>query len=65
MPIVTLLLTIAVIGLIAWLIVTFIPMPPQFKTAIYVVAGVAVLFYLLQAFGLVGGLGSIRVPTVR
>jgi len=65
MGLVTLLLTIAVIGLIAWLIVKFIPMPPNFATAIYVVAGICVLLYIFQAFGLISGIGNVRVPVLR
>ena len=64
MPLITVLLTIAIIGLVAWLIVRFIPMPPNFATIIYVVAGIVVLLYILSAFGLISG-GGIRVPTLR
>ena len=65
MSLITVLLTIAVIGLIAFLIVKFVPMPPNFQTVIYVVTGIVVLLYVLQAFGLIGGgVGSVKVPTV-
>lgn len=47
--------SLALVGLAVHLIVTFIPMPEKFKTAIYVVAGVACLLYLLSAFGLWNG----------
>lgn len=55
MNVISLLLVIAVVGLIAWLITTYIPMPPKFATLIYVIAGIAVVVYLLQALGVVGG----------
>ncbi len=62
MSLIGLLLALAVVGLIAWLIVRFIPMPPNIATLIYVVAGIVALLYALQAFGIVPNL---RVPTVR
>lgn len=55
MNILSLILVIALIGLIAWAVTEFIPMPPKFATLIYVIAGIAVVVYLLQALGVVGG----------
>lgn len=48
---ITLLITIALVGLAAWALTYFIPMPPKFQTLIYVVAAVFVLLYILNAFG--------------
>lgn len=48
--VIQLLVVIAIVGLIAWAIVYFIPMPPKFATAIYVVAGVACLLIILSMF---------------
>jgi len=36
-------------------------MPPAFKTAIYVIAGIVLLLYVLSAFGLVPDVMAIRV----
>lgn len=44
----TLIIYIAILGLIVWAVTTFIPMPPQFKTLIYVVVGIIALLILLQ-----------------
>lgn len=60
-----LILVLAVIGLLAWAVVRFVPMPPNIATLIYVVAGIVALLYVLQAFGLVSGLTSVRVPHVN
>jgi hypothetical protein len=59
-----LLLILAVIGVLAWAVVKFIPMPPNIATLIYVVAGIVAFLYVLQAFGLIAGLTALRVPTV-
>lgn len=59
-----LVITIAIVGLIVWAVTTFIPMPAGFKTAIYVVALVCVIVYLLRSFGLWSG-GDVPVPQLR
>jgi predicted membrane channel-forming protein YqfA (hemolysin III family) len=50
---ISLILGIALIGLVVYLITTFIPMPAPFKTIIYVIAVVILVLYLVQAFGFV------------
>jgi len=47
----TLLLTLAVVGFIVYLIVTYIPMPQIFKTGIIAIAVIIVILYLIQLFG--------------
>lgn len=56
-----LIITIALVGLVVWAITYFIPMPEKFKTAIYVVAGICLLLYLLQMLGVWHG----RLPRLR
>lgn len=51
MSILGLLLVIAVIGLIAWALVTYIPMPSGIRTVIIIVAVVCAVIYALNAFG--------------
>lgn len=48
---ISLILLIAIAGLIVWAVTTFIPMPQPFKLAIYAVAGLCLLLYLLNVFG--------------
>lgn len=47
-----LILTLAVVGLIVYLITTYIPMPPIFKTVIYVIVAICLIVYLMGAFGI-------------
>lgn len=49
---ISIIMTIALVGLVVWLICHFIPMPGQFRTAIYIMAGVFLLLFLLDALGL-------------
>lgn len=48
---ITLIISIALVGLVVWAVTTYIPMPPPFKAAIYVLATVGLLLYLLNYFG--------------
>jgi len=50
MDLILLLLNIALVGFLVW-IITQIPMPQLFKTIIYVITAIAVLFFLLHRFG--------------
>jgi len=43
-----LLLTIAVVGLVVWVIVTYIPMPQPFKIVINALAAIVLLIWFLQ-----------------
>ena len=51
MDLIPLLFLIALIGVVTYLIITYIPMPAPFKTIITVVAVVSVLIVLWQVFG--------------
>ncbi len=57
---VTLILTIAAIGFIAWLLVTLIPMPAPYPRIIIGISCLIVLLLVLQAFGLVGPMPRLR-----
>lgn len=48
---ISLLIVIALIGVLTWALVTFLPMPGQFKTLIVVVAVIFCVLYALSAFG--------------
>jgi len=56
-----LILTLAIIGFIVWLIVTYIPMPDVFKKGIIVIVAICVILYLLRVFGI----GDIPLPGRR
>ena len=57
----SLIIFIALVGLIVWAL-RYIPMPPAFRTAILVIAAVCLLFYVLNAFGV---LHSLDFPLPR
>jgi uncharacterized BrkB/YihY/UPF0761 family membrane protein len=61
MPVIQLVITLIVLGLIMWLVNTYIPMPPPVKTVINVVIVLAICLWLLSAFGI----GNYVIPVRR
>jgi hypothetical protein len=59
-----LVITLIVIGVLLWLVNTYIPMDAKIKQVLNVVVIVAVVLWLLQAFGLFNSLSSVRVGKV-
>lgn len=52
MDLISLLITFAVLGLIVWLVTTYIPMSPPIRTVLVVLVVIALCVFLLKAFGL-------------
>lgn len=50
MDLISLLILIAIIGVIAWAITTYVPMPPMFKNMVVLVAILAVCLFVLSLF---------------
>lgn len=61
MPLVSVVITLIVVGVLLWLVNTYIPMDAKIKQVLNVVVLVAVVLWLLSAFGLFGHLGNVRV----
>jgi hypothetical protein len=61
MPLVTVVLVLIVVGVLLWLVNTFIPMDGKIKNILNAVVVIAVVIWLLQVFGLIGSLKSIRI----
>lgn len=61
MSIMGLLIVLIIIGVALYCVNTLIPMDPKIKTIINIVIVVVVILYLLQAFGLLTGLGNLRI----
>lgn len=61
MPLVNVLLTLIVVGVLLWLINTYIPMDGKIKQILNIVAVIAVVLWVLNVFGLFGNLGNIQV----
>lgn len=61
MPLLTILLVLVVVGVILWLVNTYIPMDRKIKSILNVVVVVIVIIWLLQAFGLLDSIRGVRV----
>ncbi len=61
MSLLSLIVTLIVVGVLLWLVNTYIPMDGKIKNILNVVVVIAVVLWLLQAFGLLGSLGAIHV----
>ncbi len=61
MPLINLVITLIVVGVLLWLVNAYIPMDSKIKQILNIVVVIAVILWLLQAFGVIGSLSGIRV----
>jgi hypothetical protein len=61
MPLMQILLTLIVVGILLWLVNRFIPMAGSIKSILNGVVVIAVVLWLLNVFGLFHSLSRIRV----
>jgi len=61
MPLVTVVLTLGVVGVLLWLVNRFIPMQSQIKSILNAVVVIVVVLWLLRVFGLLDYLLQFRV----
>lgn len=59
MPLTTIVITLIVVGVLLWLINTYIPMDGKIKRILNIVVVVVVVLWLLNAFGVWGHLRNI------
>ena len=61
MPLIHVIVILIVVGVVLWLVQTYIPMAAPIKTVIMVVVVLALCLWLLRVFGIVGPtIGSLR-----
>ena len=63
MPLITLVLVLVVVGVVLWLINSYIPMQATIKKILNVVIVVVVVLWLLSVFGLIDSLDTVRIGT--
>jgi Flp pilus assembly protein TadB len=61
MPLVTIIIVLVIVGAALWAINTYIPMAKPVKTILNIVVVAVLCLWLLQTFGIIGSLRSIRV----
>ena len=61
MPLLIIVIVLIVVGLLLWLVNTYIPMDSKIRSILNAVVVIIVVLWLLQAFGILGSLNSVRV----
>jgi hypothetical protein len=61
MPLIHLVIVLVVVGVILWVINSYIPMQATIKKILNVVVVIAVVVWLLSAFGVIGNISAIRI----
>jgi hypothetical protein len=61
MSLIGLVITLVVVGVLLWLVNTYVPMDAKIKSIVNVVVVIAVVIWVLQAFGVLGALQNIRI----
>ena len=65
MPLISLVITLIVIGVLLWLVDAYIPMDGKIKKILNIVGVICVVLWLLSVFGVLGHSNDIQVPQVR
>ena len=63
MPLVQILMVLVVVGVLLWLVNSFIPMQGTIKSILNAVVVIAVVLWLLNIFGLFHSFSHIRIGT--
>ena len=61
MSLISIVLVLIVIGVLLWLINTYIPMAGSIKTILNVVVVICVIIWLLSVFGIISGIPGIHL----
>ena len=63
MSLITIVVTLIVVGVLLWLVNTYIPMDGKIKKILNIVVMVVVVLWLLNVFGVWGHVKDVRVTT--
>ena len=61
MPILTVLIILIVVGVLLWLVNTYVPMDRKIKNIFNIVVVIVVVIWLLKAFGLLTTLKNVNI----
>ena len=61
MPLINLIITLIIVGVLLWLVNTYIPMDRKIRKILNIVVVIGVVLWLLQVFGIIGPVASMRV----
>ncbi len=61
MSLITLIITLIVVGVLLWVINTYIPMDRKIKSILNAVVVIVVILWLLKVFGILGSLQNLTI----
>jgi hypothetical protein len=61
MPLINVIIVLVIVGVLLYIVETLLPIDATIKRIIHIVIILAVCIWLLQAFGIIGPLGSFRI----
>ena len=61
MSLINLVLVLIAVGVLLWLVNTYIPMDGKIKSILNAVVVIVVVVWLLQVFGVIGSLDALRI----
>jgi len=64
MSLISIIVTLIIVGVLLWLVNTYIPMDGKIKKILNGVVVICVIVWLLIAFGVINSAGDIHVPRV-
>jgi hypothetical protein len=65
MSLIAVVVTLIVVGVLMWLLETYIPMDATIKRIIQVVIIICVVLWLLNVFGVLGAISNVKMPSLR
>lgn len=65
MSLLTIILTLILIGVLLWLVNNYIPMDRKIKSILNAVVVIAVVVWLLYGLGVINNSGTIHMPEIR
>jgi hypothetical protein len=65
MPLINVVVTLIVVGVVLWLINTYIPMQGTIKKILNFVVVIVVILWLLYGFGIINHSGDVHMPVVK
>jgi hypothetical protein len=61
MPLIHVVIVLVVVGVLLWLVNTYLPMDAKIKSILNIVIVIAVVLWLLRAFGILDSLSGFRI----
>ncbi len=61
----SLLITLIVVGILLWAVNSYIPMDQKIKNILNIVVVCVVILWLLNVFGILNAISGVKVPTVK